>query len=134
MALVIWNKKYSMGVETLDCHHKTLIGFLNELHAVMMKGQGETIAGSLLRRLKDCTREQFPLEESILASVNFPHLAQHREYHSGLIEKLEEFTLRHENGDYTMYPPFLRFLRDWQLCHLLEQDREYIPYLAMKGG
>jgi len=132
MALVTWNIKYSVGVEVLDNHHKTLIGFLNELHAVMMRGQGESIASSLLCRLKDYTREHFPAEESILASVNFPNLAQHREYHRGLIDKLEGFNLRHENDDHTMYPPFLLFLRDWQICHLYQQDREYIPYLAMK--
>jgi hemerythrin-like metal-binding protein len=98
----------------------------------MMRGQGESIAGPLLSKLKEYTREHFPVEESLLESVNFPKLAQHREYHRNLIEKLEEFDLRHENGDHTMYPPFLRFLRDWQICHLFEQDREYIPYLAMK--
>ena len=133
MPLLTWDKKYSMGVEALDNQHKIVIGILNEFHAAMMKGQGECIAGPLLSRLKNYTREHFPAEERLIESVNFPKLAQHREYHRGLIEKLEEFAVRHVKGDHGMYTALLYFLREWQPCHLFEQDREYIPYLVVKG-
>lgn len=133
MALINWKKKYSMGVEALDNQHKALIGILNDFHAAMLKGQGENIAGQLLLRLKNYTREHFPAEERLLESVKFPELAQHRAYHRGLMEKLEEFTARHEKGDYGMYISLLHFIRDWQTRHLLQHDREYIPYLAESG-
>lgn len=130
MALIIWKKKYSVGVKALDNQHKALIGILNEFHAAMLKGRGESIGGHVLLRLKNYSGEHFPAEERLLESIKFPGLAQHREYHRGFIEKLEEFNSRHEKGDHGMYVSLLYFIRDWQTRHLLQHDREYIPYLA----
>jgi hemerythrin-like metal-binding protein len=130
MALLTWKKKYSLGVKALDNQRKTFIEILNEFHAAMLKGQGENMAGQVLLRLKDYAREHFPAEERLLESIKFPGLAQHREYHRGLIEKLEEFIARHESGDHGMYISLLHFIREWQIRHLLQHDREYIPCLA----
>ncbi len=130
MVLINWKKKYSVGVEALDNQHKTLIEILNEFHAYMLKGQGGNIAGQVMLRLKSHAHEHFPAEERLLESIKFPGLARHREYHRELKEKLEEFIARHENGDHGMYISLLHFIRDWQSRHLLQQDREYIPYLA----
>lgn len=133
MALLNWSSKYSVGVKILDDQRRTLLEILNELHAAMMKGQAQKIAGPLLRRLREHTREHFPTEERLMESAKFPGLAQHREHHRGLVEKVEEFIARHEKGDGGIYLPLLNFLRDWQTCHLLQHDREYIPYMTERG-
>jgi hemerythrin-like metal-binding protein len=133
MALLVWSGKYSVGVKALDDQHKTFIEILNEFHAAMIAGRGQSMAGPLLRRLQDHAREHFPAEERLMESAGFPKLAQHREYHRNLIEKVEEFAVRHKKGDHDMYISLLYFLRDWQKCHLLQHDLEYIPYMAKKG-
>lgn len=38
MALLRWNKKYSVGVSGLDSEHAAFLRCLNRLHAAMIKG------------------------------------------------------------------------------------------------
>ena len=39
MALLNWNKKLSVGVESIDDQHKILVDTLNELHHAVMQGE-----------------------------------------------------------------------------------------------
>jgi hemerythrin-like metal-binding protein len=132
MALKRWNSKYSVGVKILDDQHKNLLGIFNELHAAMMKGQAQSIATDLFRKLKAQAVEHYSTEEKLMEAADYPHLTRHREHHRTLIEMLEGFFARHEKGDYQVYVPMLYALRDWHDCHLLQHDRDYISHLAEK--
>lgn len=133
MSLLAWDRRYSVGVKILDDQHRILIGILNDFHEAMIFGRGESAAGPLLLRLRDHVREHFPTEERLMESAQFPHLGEHREQHRKLSEKVDEFAARHERGDHGMYISLLQFLREWQKCHLLQHDREYIQCMAEKG-
>jgi len=133
MVLVPWDRRYSVGVAVLDDQHRILVGILNDFHAAMISGRGESSAGPLLCRLQEHVSKHFPAEEKLMESAKFPGLAKHREYHRNLCEKVEEFVARHKKGDHGMYISLLYFLREWQKQHLLLHDREYIPYMAEAG-
>jgi hemerythrin len=133
MALLKWSKKYSVGVKAMDDQHVKLIKRLNELHAAMLKGQGQSVAGPLLSRMTDESREHFVAEERLMESTKYPGLAEHRAEHQGLAAKLEEFISHYELGDQTMYPPLLRFMGNWLHDHMLTVDQQYTQWMNERG-
>jgi hemerythrin len=133
LALLTWNNKYSVGVQTLDDQHKGMVGVLNELHAGMMKGQAQSVAGPLLDKLMKGAREHFALEERMMSEARYAGLAEHRSKHQELIGKLGNFMERYRKCDPTMYVQLLNFLRDWFNDHMQKEDQEYRPSLKANG-
>jgi hemerythrin-like metal-binding protein len=134
MALLRWsNKKYSVGVKALDEQHVNLIKRLNELHAVMMKGRAQDIAGPLQLKIKAESLEHFATEERLMEDTQYPGLAEQRAAHLDLTLQVKEFMARHEQSDPTMYPELLYFLRDWLDDHMLTLDRKYTLWMNEHG-
>jgi len=129
LAILSWSNKYSVGVKTLDDQHKGLLRVLNELHAAMMKGEAQKIAGPLLDKLMAGARDHFALEERMMSEARYAGMADHRAKHQELIVKLGNFIDRSRKGDNTMYVQLLNFLRDWLNDHMLQEDQEYAPLL-----
>ena len=133
MALLTWNSRYSVGVKTLDSQHTVLFGLLNDLHAAMLKGQAQSLTGSLLRKLVDYTHTHFATEERMLEEARYPGLAEHKIKHRDLIQKVEGYTLRFEKGEITLNLHLMNFLRDWLTEHIQKTDHEYGPWLNERG-
>ena len=129
MALINWSKDYSVGVQSIDGQHSSLFNMLNELHAAMMQGQARSVAGPVLHRLVNYTREHFTAEEAMMAAAKYPGLAQHRMKHRALTSKVEEFMKRYESDQATVNIELLSFLRDWLVSHIQKSDKEYAPWL-----
>jgi len=133
MALLTWNKTYSVGVQALDSQHTVLFGLLNDLHAAMMKGQAQSLTGPLLRKLADYSRSHFAAEEQLMAGARYPGLTEHRAKHRDLIRQVEEFSGRFEKGEIALNLHLMNFLRDWLMNHIQKTDREYGPWLNEHG-
>lgn len=130
MALMTWSSKYSVGVEKLDNQHKALMTVLNELHAASMRGKAQEVASRLIDQIVGIATEHFAAEESLMESIRFPGLAEHRAKHVELAVKIAEFAARHKKGDTTVYTQLLYFMRDWQNNHMSTVDSEYSSWLA----
>jgi hemerythrin-like metal-binding protein len=133
MALMTWRNQYSVGVETLDDQHKSLMKALNELHAASMRGQAQKVAGPLLSQLVSLASGHFSAEEKLMESIKFPGLALHRAKHKELAGMIAEFFTRHEKGDTTVYTQLLYFMRDWQTKHMQTEDQDYAGWLRAHG-
>lgn len=133
MALMTWSSKYSVGVQALDDQHKRLIAILNELHAAMLKGQAQKVAGPLLDKLLEHTRDHFSTEEAMMSEARFAGLAEHRLKHQELAGRVGDYVVRYRRGDNSVYIELLNFLRDWLTNHMQKEDREYGPWLNGPG-
>jgi len=133
MALLTWDKKYSVGVKTLDGQHTVLFGLLNDLHGAMLKGQAAGLTGTLLHKLVDYTHTHFKDEEAMMAAAKYPGLADHRLKHRDLIKQVEEYSARYDRGEITVNLQLLNFLRDWLTNHIQKTDHEYGPWLNEHG-
>jgi hemerythrin-like metal-binding protein len=133
MALLKWTKKYSVGVKAMDDQHINLVEILNELHAAMLKGQAQSVAGSLFKKLTDYALKHFTDEEAMLVAARYPGLAKHREEHHEESRKLGEFVARYEQGDQTMYPQLLRFLGKWLHDHMQGDDKKFTAWMNEHG-
>lgn len=129
MALMTWNNKFSVGVETLDNQHRALVNALNQLHAAAMRGKASEVAGPLIRQIGSIAHEHFAAEARLMESIRFPGLAAHRAKHAELSVKFRELVARHEKGDTTVYTQMLYFMRDWQTRHMQTDDQQYVDWM-----
>jgi hemerythrin len=133
MPLITWSSKYSVGVKNLDEQHQVVVNLLNELHAAMLKGQAQSVAGALLPKIVNHAREHFSTEERLMESTKFSGLAEHRAEHIALLAKAEEYAARHKRGDKTIYLELLNFMRDWLTDHMLNVDKKYTVWMNEHG-
>ena len=85
----------------------------------MMKGQAQSVSGSLLGKLMAVAREHFAIEERMMSEARYAGLAGRSAKHLELIGKLGNFMDCYRNCDPTMYVQLLNFLRDWFNDHML---------------
>jgi len=133
MALITWSGKYSVGVKNLDEQHKEVINLLNELHAAMLKGQAQNVAGTLLPKIQRHAREHFSTEERLMESTRFSGLAEHRAEHQALLARVDTCAARHKQGDSAVYMELLNFMRDWLINHMQKMDQKYTAWLNEHG-
>jgi hemerythrin len=133
MALLKWTKKYSVGVKAFDDQHIEFIGILNELHAAMLKGHAQGVAGALVPGLMSYVNRHIAAEEQIMKETKFPGLTEHRAEHCILNDRVADFLVRYEQGDQTMYPQLLYFVRDWLYDHMLTVDKQYTLWMNERG-
>jgi hemerythrin-like metal-binding protein len=133
MAFLAWSSKLSVGVKAIDEQHKGLVDTLNELHTAMLSGQAAGVTGPLLRKLVDYTHSHFASEEAMMASAQYPKLAEHRTHHRELTKQVSDFVTRFEKGEITLSLHLMNFLRDWLNNHIMKEDKEYGPSLNQHG-
>jgi hypothetical protein len=68
MALLTWERKYSVGVDAMDAQHQKWIGILNRLHDAMLTGKAKEMQLSILAEMVAYTRTHF-LQEELLGSI-----------------------------------------------------------------
>ena len=125
MALLTWNNGYSVGVQKIDSQHTILFTILNDLHAAMMKGQAQSLTGTMLHKLADYTHTHFTDEEAMMAAAKYPGLADHKLKHRELVKQVEEYVLSYEKGEISLNLKLLNFLRDWLTNHIQKVDKAY---------
>ena len=134
MALLTWDRSYSVGVLKIDSQHTILFTILNDLHAAMMKVQSQSLTGPLLHQLADYTRTHFSAEETMMAAAEYPGLADHKLKHRELVKQVEDYVLLYDKGEITLNLKLLNFLRDWLTNHIQKVDMAYGACLIQHGA
>lgn len=133
-ALLSWKEDYSVGVRSLDTHHKALFAVLNELHAAIRGRRGGEVIGDILKRLLDYTRYHFGMEEALMAQVGYPDLEKHRSQHEAFAASVSGLNERFEKGETSVTLDTLNFLQSWLNGHILGSDKDYARFIAGRGG
>ena len=125
-----WKAQYSVRIEEIDKQHQKLIGFINDLHAAMMRGEGkqelERILGDLIRY----TESHFTFEERLLRTRGYAELAAHQAQHRNLTKQVLELRDRFAAGKMTVTMEMMQFLKNWLANHILGADMRYSKELV----
>ena len=133
MALMNWDRSFSIGVRAMDDQHKGLVQALNDLHAAMIKGQTKESTSILLARLTKYTVDHFTAEEALMKRTQYPGLANHHVLHVDLTKQVRQFAERYERGEIALSVHLMDFLRNWLTNHIQKEDRDYGPWLNRCG-
>ena len=132
MPLIEWNNAFSVGVQKIDEQHKKFFSITNILFDTMQGAQDREVVGSVLKELQQYVVYHFKAEESLMKMYNYPNMNKHKLEHEGATQRVNKFILEYERGLQTIDIELLKFLSDWIQNHILQADRNYIPYVRGK--
>lgn len=133
MEKISWTDKFSVGVERLDEQHRRLVGMINRLIDGHLAGEGGASLSELLADMAEYAREHLAMEEELLRRYRYPHLDAHLAGHDSFRENVAQFCLATNLGVEAIPENILRYLREWLLHHVLEDDMAYRPFLLQRG-
>lgn len=133
--LVQWRKQLSVGNEEIDRQHKRLINLINEMYNSLVTGRGKDTIRWVMDELVDYTKTHFGYEESFMAKIEYPYIAEHLHEHEGLTEQVLELSRRSMLPDVEMglVLETLNFLKDWLMRHIIASDLKCIKYAKSEG-
>lgn len=135
MPLIKWRDSYSVGVEQFDNEHRKLVELINRMFVIVKNKDDIAAVSDIVARLIDYTEFHFTSEEAAMKDAGFPDFAAHKQLHARLTKEISAFQQKILSEESTVGPEFYRFLRDWLLGHIIEEDKQYTPYMlaATKG-
>ena len=132
MNFFTWKDSFAIGVEELDRQHKVFLENLNECYQQASRNSSAGIDRHLHEELKNYAATHFRFEEALLQSKGYPNLESHVRQHKYFESQVAELDAKQAGGKVRTTESLFVFLRDWFLCHILEDDKKFVP-LIMQG-
>jgi hemerythrin len=124
---IVWKPLYSVGNVSVDNQHKQILEIVNDLHMAMEEGNDHEVVKSLLDRMLRYTHTHFEFEERLMQECGYPDIESHKGLHDVLRRKT---TGLRAHTNLVMEQDLLRFLKEWWVEHIQEEDQKFAPYLA----
>ncbi len=134
-AFMPWKNEYSVGVVSMDAHHKKLVGLINRLHDALKAGEAEVTTKSVLKELVAYTQYHFKAEEELLTRNKYEGLEEHKKIHRAFLGTVSDALQRWEGGDKSVPQDLLKLLEQWLVKHITSVDKEYgICFARLAAG
>ena len=131
MLYIRWQESNNLGIEIIDEQHRGVVSVINSYYHYVRTGKSKEALILTKGILDEMTALHFKTEEAYLTEHGYPHLPSHAILHEKLFRTMArsfEDSLKNDDPD-----SFLRFLKDWWLHHINEEDRTYARYLEVNG-
>jgi len=132
MSLIKWKEEYSVKVPEIDEQHKKLISLINQLADAMSVGKGRDVLNGVLAELMSYTEYHFEAEEKLFREHGYPEHERHSQAHDELTAKTRELKAAFDRGETKLSVDVMLFLSAWLNRHILDEDKQYQPYLSGK--
>jgi len=135
---VVWDDRYSIGVETVDEQHKGLFALTNDLYEAC-QGSGAVASEhfkGVLQKAVSYVAQHFSTEEEIMKKTDDPGYDEHQKEHDLFVRKVIKEASALEQGGEDAPMVFMNFLRDWIAKHVTGTDikiGQHIEALKKKG-
>lgn len=136
MSDFVWSDEYSCNIRPIDNDHRTLFEAVADLDRAVQENHGEEAVALTIDSLLLYVREHFEREERYMLSAGYPdfraHQISHRRF-TQIVKALRDL-YAHDPKQIDSVA-VLAFLKDWLVEHILNTDRDYVPYLTgQKAG
>ncbi|MBO8451033.1 MAG: hemerythrin family protein [Spirochaetes bacterium] len=130
--LLIWDKKFELGIPAIDAQHEHLVELCNNLYQSIIR-QKDAGAEGWQVALSEALREtagyiviHFRDEEKLLKAAGYANFAPHRQRHQEFIAKTTETITNFDKATFQTAFDFVKFLYDWILRHIAYEDKLYV--------
>lgn len=127
---LVWNKRYSIGVEIIDKEHKKLFGILNKLYDFGQEEEkSQWVCQEAIKYFKDHCLRHFADEEAYMASIDYGGLDVHRRVHDDFREitlPVLEQELEISGYSEAAVSHFLGVCAGWLIRHTTIEDRAIV--------
>lgn len=126
-----WSKLMSVGNESIDTQHKTLLNMLNDIESAIGKRDSAALMHAF-EVFEDFVHIHFSNEEAIARAINYP-FAEHKLEHEYVLNELR--TMRNEllsnegRWSESVVENYYGFLSEWTTAHIGEDDMQMKPIL-----
>lgn len=127
--MIEWSERYEVGIAAIDGQHREMVDIANRLLAGLRAGRDRDELVETLRELVRATEHNIATEERLMQEHGFAP-AHHAEEHQRLLEAIRHFDLRLDPGGLA---ESARFLHEWLLGHIDEDDRPFAELLRSRG-
>ncbi len=132
MAYFEWARDMEIDQGPIDQDHRKLVDMVNALHTVTSEGRGQAVVSRVLNELISYTNDHLRREESLMASVAFPNLANHKLGHDAFMSSIRELKKKYDAGSITVASQLSTVLRDWLSLHIRRSDKELVKMLKQR--
>ena len=133
MALIKWNEKLSVKINSIDDQHKILIDMINEFYEMIGDKSNDELISALIKKMKEYTVVHFSYEEKLFKEYNYSDFEAHKKEHQGFVNKVIDLEKRFNDGKIIMSFEITKFLKDWLIKHIQGTDMKYTKLLIQKG-
>ncbi|WP_320008618.1 hemerythrin domain-containing protein [Maridesulfovibrio sp.] len=123
----IWDIKCSVGNDILDNHHKVLFDILTR--CVESSDKSDVKYLMVVRELLDYCHMHFAVEENMIEENGYPYFQEHAVEHKNILSAVEKIIFKLYNGIPINVDRVDKFVFNWILRHVLEQDMKYKGYV-----
>lgn len=120
-----WNESYSVGVDSLDLQHKTILSLIKELDENSNALTVSDIIMTVLPGIRKYGQEHFDYEEQIVKKYAPDQLEEQQKQHHYYNRKINEFASGMANKSENAAIDLYMFLGTWWLKHILKWDMRY---------
>ena len=130
---VKWKPEYSVGIDSIDAQHKTLIELINKLQNAVDYATGRDYELEALDELVKYTLTHFRYEEELMEEHGYPSYEAHKAEHDKMVQRVEALTNEYRGNEDLVMRKALTFLKDWLINHINGTDQKYSRFLIDKG-
>ena len=120
---LVWKPEYSVGIDSIDAQHKTLIELINKLQNAVDFATGRDYELEALDELVKYTLTHFRYEEELMEEHGYPTFQAHKAEHDRMVKRVDGLVMRKA----------LAFLKDWLINHINGTDQQSSEFLIEKG-
>jgi hemerythrin-like metal-binding protein len=117
-----WDESLSVGIGTIDEHHRYLFDLINDLYDVVINKLGAREVARLIKALDAYAKVHFRSEEMMMAHYGFEGINRQEQQHHAFEARIREFYEELHANPLVAQFDVLCYLRDWLVKHILVED------------
>jgi len=130
---VSWNDGLSVGIDTIDEHHRYLFDLVNDLYEVVIRKRGARSVARLIKALDAYAKVHFRAEEMMMAHYGFAGIARQEAEHHDFEHKVQEFYEELHTNPLVAQFDILFYLRAWLVTHIQTEDAKLRSLIENRG-
>lgn len=130
MARLEWIPALRVGNDRMDDQHRRLFDLINRLDEAGAEGAERRVILGVAGELGDYVHVHFAEEESLFSATGYPHSQEHMAEHRDFVARVAKFQTDIIEGNMSIVPEMVDFLRSWLTRHISVVDRKYKPFIG----
>jgi hemerythrin-like metal-binding protein len=119
---VSWNDNLSVGIGTIDEHHRYLFDLINDMYDVVINKRGVRYVARLIKALDAYAKVHFRAEENMMSHYGYVGIKSQQQQHHAFEEKILEFYRELSVNPLVAQFDVLLYLRTWLVNHIVVED------------
>ncbi|MCG6873223.1 MAG: bacteriohemerythrin [Gammaproteobacteria bacterium] len=121
MALIEWDDRFALGIDSVDHEHREMIGLINETWDHLQREDSFPVL-DFLGEINARISAHFALEERIMRERKYDQYREHKAQHELLLDEIRDIMDDYEDREVFETDTVAERLREWFLGHFRTHD------------